>query len=69
MKKPKSEFGTKVSIFLAETGMTAEELAAGAKVKRTTLVAAMAGRTPGHDLVPAVDAYIDSYYRKEAAAR
>ena len=66
MKKPKSEFGTKVSIFLAETGMTAEELAAGANVKRTTLVAAMTARTPGHDLIPAVCAYMDRY-RKEAA--
>lgn len=69
MKKPKSEFGTKVSIFLAETGMTAEELAVGAKVKRTTLVAAMTGRTPGHDLIPAVCAYMDQHRkeRKEAA--
>ena len=47
MKQPKSEFGKKVSIFLAETGMTAKELAAGADVKQTTLVAAMRGRTPG----------------------
>ena len=39
MKQPKSEFGKKVSIFLAETGMTAKELAAGADVKQTTLVA------------------------------
>lgn len=66
MKKPKSEFGTKVSIFLVETGMTAEELAVGAKVKRTTLVAVMAGRTPGHDLIPAVYAYMETY-RREAA--
>ena len=57
MKQPKSEFGKKVSIFLAETGMTAEE------------VAAMRGRTPGHDLVPAVCAYMDQHRneRKEAA--
>lgn len=64
MKKKKTEFGTKVSIFLAETGMTAEELATGANVKRTTLMAAMTGKTPGHDLVPAVCAYIDSYYKR-----
>lgn len=69
MKQPKSEFGKKVSIFLAETGMTAKELAAGADVKQTTLVAAMRGRTPGHDLVPAVCAYMDQHRneRKESA--
>lgn len=61
MKKPKTEFGRKVSVFLAETGMTAEELAEGANVKRTTLVAAMTGKTPGHDLIPAVCDYMDRY--------
>lgn len=66
MKKQKTKFGTQVSIFLAETGMTAEELAAGAEVKRTTLIAAMTGRTPGHDLIPAVCAFMDRY-RREAA--
>ena len=67
MKKQKTEFGTKVSVFLAETGMTTEELAAGANVKRTTLVATMTGKTPGHDLVPAVCAYMDRYRKREAA--
>lgn len=65
MRKPKTEFGQKVSVFLAETGMTTEELAEGAKVKCTTLRATMTGKTPGHDLTPAVYDYMDRY-RKEA---
>ena len=66
MKKQKTQFGTEVSNFLAETGMTAEELAAGAEVKRTTLVAAMTGKTPGHDLIPAVRSFMDGYRKREA---
>lgn len=61
MKKQKTQFGTEVSVFTAETGLTVEEVAKGAAVKRTTLVAAMTGKTPGHDVVPAVRGFMAEY--------
>ena len=56
-------------IFKAETGMTVRELAQASGVKETTLVAAMVGKTPGHDLVPVVKGYMEKHRGdgKEAA--
>lgn len=61
MRKPKTEFGQKVSAFLAETGMTTKELAEGAKVKCNTLRSTMTGKTPGHDVTPAVCDFMERY--------
>lgn len=69
MKKPRTEFGVECKIFMAETGMTTRELALASGVKENTLVAAMVGRTPGHDLVPVVRGYMEQHRGsgKEAA--
>ena len=64
MKKQKTEFGIEVSAFTAETGLTIAEIAERSEVKRTTLVAAMSGKTPGHDVVPAVRDFMGEYKRK-----
>ena len=42
--------------------MTVRELAQASGVKENTLVAAMVGETPGHDLVPVVKGYICLLY-------
>lgn len=69
MKKPRTEFGVECKIFMAETGMTVRELAQASGVKENTLVAAMVGKTPGHDLVPVVKGYMERHRGggKEAA--
>ena len=66
MKKPKTAFGLRVSLFTTRTGMTCAELAERAQVKQTTLVSAMTGKTPGHEVVPKVLAYIEGYEKGEA---
>lgn len=69
VKKPRTEFGVECKIFMAETGMTVRELAQASGVKENTLVAAMVGKTPGHDLVPVVKGYMEKHRGdgKEAA--
>ncbi len=68
VKKPRTEFGVECKIFMAETGMTVRELAQASGVKENTLVAAMVGKTPGHDLVPVVKGYMEKHRGGKEAA-
>lgn len=68
MKKPRTEFGVECKIFMAETGMIVRELAQASGVKENTLVAAMVGKTPGHDLVPVVKGYMEKHRGGKEAA-
>lgn len=65
--KPKTDFGVEVSIFKAQTGMTAKELADAAGVKYTTLVEATTGRCAGHQLIPVVRNFMQSYLSRSEA--
>ena len=68
MKKPRTEFGVECKIFMAETGMTVRELAQASGVNENSLVAAMVGKTPGHDLVPVVKGYMEKHRGGKEAA-
>lgn len=59
--KPKTDFGVEVSVFKAQTGMSIKQIADGAGVKYTTLVEATTGRCAGHQLIPAVRAFMQNY--------
>lgn len=65
-RKPKTDFGVEVRIFTAQHGMTVKELAELAGVKYTTLVETTTGRCAGHQVIPTVRAYMDTYPGKGA---
>ena len=52
----------------ARTSEEALELAQASGVKENTLVAAMVGKTPGHDLVPVVKGYMEKHRGGKEAA-
>lgn len=58
VKRRKTEFGIEVMTFTAETGISIKELAARSGVKYVTLLEAMVGKSPGHELVPIVRMYM-----------
>lgn len=63
--KPKTDFGIKVRVFTAQTGMTVKELAERAGVKYTTLVETTTGRCAGHQLIPVVLEFMQNYRKEE----
>ncbi len=64
--KPKTDFGIEVRVFTAQTGMTIKQLAEAAGVKYATLIESTTGRCAGHQLIPIVRDYMQSYQREEA---
>lgn len=62
--KPKTDFGIKVRVFTAQTGMTVKELAEAAGVKYTTLVETTTGRCAGHQLIPIVRNFMADYQKR-----
>lgn len=60
-RKPQTPFGIRVTNFCARTGMTLITVAKNSDVKVGTLRDCKIGRSVGREVVPKVEAYMDSY--------
>lgn len=62
--KAKTDFGIEVRVFTAQYGITIKSLAEQAGVNYKTLIDATTGRCPGHELIPTVRDYMQSYEQR-----
>jgi len=61
MRYQKTEWGIRVKIFSQRYGITLKDLSEAAGVKASVLYQVLIGKTPGTDLVPKVEAFMERY--------
>lgn len=64
MRYGKTEWGLSLKMFTQRYGITLKQVAAAAEVPYPTLLQVIIGKTPGHSVVPKVDAFVAEYTAK-----
>jgi transcriptional regulator with XRE-family HTH domain len=61
MRYAKTEWGINLKVFSMRHGITLAEIAESCGVSKSSLMQVIIGKTPGIEIVPKVDAFMDEY--------